>query len=440
MNNPTLRGIGWSLAKGAVELLLAFPLLLAVIVYLLPDEGSLALWLLSLLICYAAGAIGGNVLTLRKRYQLLAFTLAAGALASYPVFGMAAGMLVGLPVGTVFTARGVKSVALPWHVLLPASLYGISLLIYFLASVMMPFFPVYEPYLTLLLWAGLASLAIALLMTNQSNMKQETLSGDKDPVLAGPVVWQNRMLVLGVLAIIVIAVMFRKLQQAVLWLKEQLLAWLRELLSRRTDPPQPDNAAPPPDMSGLGEGGQAAGWLVWLEKAAMLLVEAGFIVLVLVLLYQAGKRLPKLVKKLYAKLMDILARKELRRGSGGYVDDVESLMDWDALRGELAARMKSWLPRKRTRVKWEDLRDNRERVRYLYRSWVQSVASEGYKPKHSLTPKETGQDIQSWDRSRQPAPDSLISVYERVRYGEKTARDAEVAELRQSLEANKRRP
>ncbi|MDF2964157.1 MAG: hypothetical protein K0S39_5892 [Paenibacillus sp.] len=432
-------GIGWSVLKGAVELLLGLPLLLITAAYTLPDDNSLGLWLTALLLSYAAGFAGGSLLSFKKRYQLLIFVMGIGALEAYLVFGTSYGFYLGMLIAALLTSRGVKFVNAAWHTVFPVSCFGIGLLLYFLSSVFMPFFPAFQPYLPWLLWCGLAALAISLLMTNQSMMKQETLSGDKEPVLAAAVIWQNRILVFIALAVIIIAVLFRKIQQAVLWLKEQLLAWLRELLSRTPDPPASNKTEQAPaNLGGLGEGGQAAPWLIWLEKAFMVVMWAVLAALVLWLLYNVCRKLPKLLKVLYMKLLALLNRKELRKGPGGYEDDVESLMDWQALRDSMASRMKGWLPRKaQPRVKWDDLKDNRERVRYLYRSWIQKAVGNGYLPQRFLTAKETIQDIQSRDNKHRQPPDTLISLYEQVRYSDKAAAEKEVSRLKQSMDMKK---
>ncbi|NOU94201.1 hypothetical protein GC093_13380 [Paenibacillus sp. LMG 31456] len=433
------KGMGSSVLKGTVELLLGLPLLLMLAVYLLPNDVSMWLWVLSLMFSYAVGYTGGSLLSLRKRYQLFFFIIIMGALAAYLIFGTSYGFYLGMPIAALLVARGVRFVTVPWDVVFPVSFYGIGLVVYFICSLVWSFVPILQPYSSLLLWGGLASLAITLLMTNQSNMKQETLSGDKEPVLAAAVVWQNRVLVLIVLGLILIVVGFRKLQQAVLWLKEQLLAWLRELLSRNPEPPPADKVEQAPkDFGGLGEAGEAAPWLVWLEKIFMILVEVAIVVLLLIMLYWVAKRLSKLMKTLYLKMMDILSRKEIRKGVGGYEDNVESLMDWQALRDQLTARMKGWLPRKsEPREKWEDMKDNRERVRYLYRNWIRKSVEEGYLPQRFLTPKETTKDIQRWANNKLQSPESLISLYEQARYGDKLAEDSEIIHLKQAVDRNK---
>ncbi|MCR8631714.1 hypothetical protein [Paenibacillus radicis (ex Xue et al. 2023)] len=436
MKQSFWKGMGSCVIKGGVELLMGLPLLIMMAVYIVPGGISMWLWFLLLPLCYAAGYTGGSLLSLRKRYQLFLFIGIIGALASFVVFDTSYGFYLGLPIAAWLAARGVKLVTVPWYVLFPVTFYGIALVVYFLCSLIWSYVPILQPYSYLLLWGGLASLAITLLMTNQSNMKQETLSGDKEPVLATAVVWQNRILIFIVMALILIVVMFRKLQQAVIWLKELLLAWLRELLARNPEPPPVDKAEQPPmNLSGLGEGGQAAPWLLWLEKAFMILIETALVLLLLYILYLIVRKLPGLLKALYLKLMGILARKETHKGAGGYEDDVESLMDWKSLRDQLAARLKGWLPHKSEPLeKWEELKDNKEKVRYLYRAWILKAVGEGYQLKRHQTPLENTKDIQKWDPIKGQSPESLISLYEQVRYGGKAAEDREVNDLKKSVE------
>ncbi|UUZ80702.1 hypothetical protein LJK88_38665 [Paenibacillus sp. P26] len=85
---------------------------------------------------------------------------------------------------------------------------------------------------------------------NESNLKEESLSGKKRPALAKSVLWQNRALVLLLLAVILVIALFQSLREAAGRLKEQLLALLNSLLSRpqqpESPPPQDNTPAAPP--------------------------------------------------------------------------------------------------------------------------------------------------------------------------------------------------
>jgi hypothetical protein len=70
---------------------------------------------------------------------------------------------------------------------------------------------------------------------------------------------------------------------------------------------------------------------------------------------------------------------------------------------------------------WEQLPNNREKIRYLYRHWMFDFMRRGYLFKRSLTPAETLMDLRLGEKGAEQSGRQLTSLYERVRYGGDTA-------------------
>ncbi|MNV45010.1 hypothetical protein D3C71_1367940 [compost metagenome] len=84
-----------------------------------------------------------------------------------------------------------------------------------------------------------------------------------------------------------------------------------------------------------------------------------------------------------------------------------------------------------------------ERVRWLYRRWLHLKHDHGYEVKSYLTPKETEDDILKWtalnkvkhkgEEHTVHTSNSLIELYEKVRYGEEKPTANDVAALKDKL-------
>jgi hypothetical protein len=440
--NRQLSAIGLAALKGCVELLMIMPLLILLVVSLFSVEASRLLWLVTIPVYYAAGCAAYRYLPIGRWYRLLAVVLLLGAAGAYGVSGTTVDFIFMVPVGCLAVYRGARMVDTAWNRMFPVSFYIIGLIVYFISSVFMQFMPAFEAYMPLLTGCGLLALAITLLAANQFTMKLETLSGDKEPVLARGVMWQNRILVAAALVIIVIVVFFRKIQAFFVWMKEQLIAWIIALFSHTGEqPPEGIEPAKPSLPPGLEKAGPPNPWLQLLEQVFMFLVGAAVVIGLLILLYLAAKRLPRLFKKLYAWLMQVWGSNNQRSRAIGYEDNVESLMDWKTLPGDLTDRFRHWMAERfAQRAKWESM-NNPERVRYLYKQWVRFHAKEGYRPQQHLTPLETSRDIERWDEHKKHRGDSddLVSVYEQVRYGEKLPDEHQVEIIKKIIEGNKQK-
>jgi hypothetical protein len=427
--------IGLAALKGSVELLMILPLLLLIGVYLFPPEASLLLWLITLPLFYMAGFTAYRYAPISRWYRLLLVVLLLGAAGSYGISGMSAAFFPIVTIAGICVYRGARMEHEPWERMFPVSFYAVGLIVYFIASVILQFVPSFDAYMSFLTWFGLLALAITLLATNQFTMKLETLSGDKEAFIARGVLWQNRILVAIAFVIIIMIVFFRKLQAALGWLKELIFSWLSALFNQSSvqTPTEPEKAAPPPSL-GLEGNGPPALWLQWLEKVMMFVVGAALVIGLLVILYLVAKRIPKVVNQLYTWLRAILGQKSQRQKAVGYVDDIESLMDWKAFNSDMTARFKHWIEERFTqRAQWNSM-DNQERIRYLYKQWIRRNVRSGYQPQKHLTPQETSRDMKQKDKLHSVAPEAFIRVYEQVRYGDKLPEDRSVTDVKKIIE------
>ncbi|TVY10452.1 DUF4129 domain-containing protein [Paenibacillus cremeus] len=440
--------LGLAVAKGLVELLLFFPALFLVILYALPSEPPMLrwLWFAALPLCYAVGYAVGGISVLHQKYRLHGCLIALAFGWTFLFFGSSYVLIYGWLFVWLLTYRGSQMTRMAWQDYFPGSFYLLGMILYFATSVVTRIVPTFTAAeYAALTWCGIAALAVTLLMVNQGNLRKETLSSKKDVVLASTVVLQNRILISIVFAAILVFALYRQLEEAVIWLKDQLilaLLWVLSLFDQPSGPTQSDQPAPPPPM-GQEPPGEAAWWWVLLEKAALIFAYVVAAVMIVFLLYQLIRVLARWIRRAISWLRAYLEEGGLRDSGTGYQDDVESLVDWEELRDGLAARFRRFFQGGSGKEPgWHELKDNRERVRFLYRAMLETGVKAGYRVKPHLTPKETGRELEQWEQSQRKAeaePRAIVPLYEQVRYGDRDVSDADVAEAKRKLEAGGRK-
>lgn len=86
-----------------------------------------------------------------------------------------------------------------------------------------------------------------------------------------------------------------------------------------------------------------------------------------------------------------------------YRDEHENLLNLHLMGQSWTGRFHSFFV-KEQKIKWADLKNNKERIRFLYRYYIEKRISEGYTYEPHLSPQETIQDLQRWQSHKsQPA-------------------------------------
>ncbi|WP_020616253.1 DUF4129 domain-containing protein [Paenibacillus daejeonensis] len=436
MRETTAAQAGATTLQGVIETLLFYPLLLLLAEYLLPQP-TVWLWSAVLPLLYGAGHGACLLLKLDKVYKRLAFVLIAGA--GWGLLWFGGSWQTAFPVlwSMVALFQGTRAADREWDARFPMSAMFTGVGLYFALSIATVYRAELAQYGWLIAILGLLALAVTLYRFNADAIRQQTLSGSRKAEVASSVSWLNRLLVFGLLIAAVGITMLRSIQQAFGWLREQIMALL-QLLPSGPDEAPPEQPAmpdmPQPPMMGE-EPTEPSAFMKWLEQAAMI---AMYVLIALVLLYACyaiGKRLPGWLRRLYKVLTAWINRDDRQGEDLGYVDHVESLIKTrdrgPGLRDRWKDRFAEWNRRK---PRWSDEMTNEERVRYLYRRWLQAARKEGYELKSYLTPLETVADIERW-RHRSSTEDLPVTqLYELVRFGDKPVQDDQVTELKRLME------
>ena len=332
----------------------------------------------------ALGAIMQRIVPLRKvwQYGVVCLLAAAAAYMLWPgpiLEQLGAGVLVG-----ACTARALLYGSRDWHALLHPNLGWVSLLLYFIAYFFYQHTVMLMPYRGVFAGCGVAALAVVLVLSNTAHVRASALTQDREDAAAvRPILRTNRMYLLALFALILGLSLYDTIWH---FLTTTLREWLSRLLPKPGNNPdqvRDDTPQTMPDMGLPLEEGEPSRLAKILEFVFQWLVYAFLLVLAVVGLVYAVRGL----RLLYRRLLRLLGRTVERSDDTGYIDEKESLIGrvmkdnrerWDRL-------WSRWTERE---PKWEELGDNRERARFLFRSWLRRTREAGFAWRSPLTPEE----------------------------------------------------
>lgn len=425
-----------TLGRGSVEILLFLPVALIPGAYALgaPDVW---IWIAALPLYYVLGYLAGIFLRPRKigyvGLIIVGISLAGNALLP----GIGAFMLFSVPIGMLLTYRGIRYVTEPWHTYFPVLYYVAGLLIYFFSAAVLWFIESFRDFLPTLNTLGVICLVVAFWFLSQANLKKGSLPGKKEAKLSRAVVVQNGLWMGVLLGLVFLIVLLGRIREGFLWVRDQITLAVQRLvdwLSKQSggDTERQDGHGNSTDIN-LGELEEnASGHLDWLQTV-LFYVTIGILVTVLILIVIfVSKKMPGW-KEALMKWLRRAFHMEDKATVEGYTDEKEALMNFKGWRQKMADQVKDWgqgLFNKE--VKWEEL-DSREKVRWLYRSWITQLRTMGYRFGMFRTPRETKTDVLAWQKDAS-IPDGLIDLYEDVRYGSMEADLERVNRLRSQLQ------
>ena len=414
-------------AAALYELFMLLPLFLVFDHYLVPDRLE-RVWLFLAAPLSAAGAAAS--LRLRPMWQRLALALAAGWACHWAagggwreaaVFALAAGAVL----------QGATAAARAQH----GAWYFSGVGIYAVASIVSAIVPELRPLQGILSVAGAAVLAVAVFALNRSLLAWAAQAEDRPDLVPRAVRRHNRFYIAGLFAVVLALAggLGSLLWDAAAYaLREMLEAILRfpkpevsDTLPVSTPPPEPEWTPAPKEPSA---------WSRFLDRLFMALgyalTAAGLAALAVLVWRRAGGWL----RRLFGVLLSFLQKKSPKpTPDPGYVDEETSLFSWEEAARKLRVSRLFRRPGRRREERWEDMPDNRARVRFLYRRWLRRLEREGCRPPRHLTPRETAEDAAAFPAAATGDVSLLIELYYRVRYAETEPTDEEMAALTPKL-------
>lgn len=426
-----------ALVRGFVELVFYLPFAIAIVHYLLPV--SLTFWwllTLPLVYCIPTAILRTNsrIRVIIRILLMLCIGFAHGFITSiltgsdiHPVSIVVCGIL-----GAVFADRGFVQWRDGWK----ASFHSLHMVIGVISYILMQpikLLALKELAAYSLIWnvGAIVSILLFFILTNERHLSSESVDSHNSPTLKASR-RLNRLWMGLLLGLIGFLMVFRQLRE---WTEETLLAFLKSLFSRGNEetPPieQPEQMPVQQELPPLEP--QSESWLMnvlelIIQVIAYVLLAAGAIALCYYLGKYVYRGILLLLQKLAAK------EKAKKDEEGDYTDEIESLV------------ASKWQWRKRSRggrqraASWNDLTSNTERIRYLYKTWLQTERERGYESKPYLSPRETAIEAGASSGGRlSNEQSSFIELYEEARYGEREPSNEAVLRQRDRLEIERKR-
>lgn len=415
-----------------IELVLFLPVVMLIAIYIFPASFSWV-WLAELFAFYALGMLLRQI-SARFPWQVGGILLIASpGILSYLLVSEGYFWLAMWFAGIIACYRGYIMMAKEWYHFFRWQMYLSGLLLYFITYIFYVNVETMRAHLGLITAGGIASLIVVFFIHNAKMLRHVTHDGNRAP--SSPVTLYNLLMVAMVLLAVFIIAGFSYIRNAFRWLLDGIAACIAFLVNLIARPGNniPEEMIDEDPSLGMGE---PSSLMVHLEKVAIIIAIIIGLALCFLLLRYGLPRLMNGLRKAMTGLANFLRKlfgiEAMRQHApAGYIDEQSKLTDLKDLTDSYANRMKAWLKGKWVREPgWNQLANNRERAKYLYRSLVNRSISDGYRYRSELTPLETGKDIDDWQTKRGLSAgqqhESITQLYNRARYSEENIDDLEI--------------
>lgn len=433
-----------ALATGYIELLFYFPILLTLTVLLLPAP-TLNWWLATLPLAYCAPLA---VLSLHSRIRLitrLCLILIAGAAHAVVVALLTGTGLSPIPLvvmslfSTLFANRGFQQLNLGWTLSFHTVHMVVGLGAYIATQILkMVLVQPLSEYTVILNTGMIASIFLLLIIMNERHVTNGVVDHRSSQALRATR-RQNRLWIVSLMALLGLVMAIAQLRHAIEDIVRSILrAFFALFGSGEPAPPLEEETAPPP---GELPKFNPEGFRFWdyLDTIIFIIFVIFMAIATIYVIKLVYKKFGHAIKAMINKLLG--RRVAQTEPDTGFTDEIEDLMSFSDLRNRMKNRLRSLFGSGGGKGnEWDSLSTNRDRVRYLYRSWIADAAKRGYEQQPHLTPRETATDMkgnleQTVDREW---INPFIEQYEAVRYGDKDPGDAQVQHFHAKLQPHKR--
>lgn len=413
--------MGYAIAHGWLELLAASPILLVVAGILTDGGASGWIWLSSMTGYTVLSALVASVPWLRWTGVLLLVNAAVCLWWGYAVNGLGASVLFSWAAGFVLAFRSTQLIRFGAAVRMPYLSLWMGLAACAPAAFIIHRSKELAGYSDGLAYISSALFLAAILLSNRSSLEGASYRSKINPSspAARRMKLVNRLLLL-FFGVPVLAVSFWGIiDRAVSRAAEALLRAFLSLFAGGKEPEKPLLSNQPPAEAQMPPmAGEEKPFWLWelLERIVMLAAAAAAVVVALLLLRQLYRRLPGWVRV----LLNWLARyrKSTEEEDPGYVDEVLSTKDNRTVEpGGGPWRRFSRLFKRSASVRWEDLKNGQERIRYLYGRALRRAVRGGWVWKPQWTPSETASQAAAAPAASRLLEPELCEAYEQARYG-----------------------
>lgn len=419
--------------QSIVEVLCFLPIYVILASLILPVD-KVWLWIIFLPVNYLIGILLASFVPHKRTFLRFAGMIVFGVALNYLLIGFEWLYLILWAINVYLVLRGILFEEYKWSNIFPKTILWVGYGIYFVSLFLFNRIESMQPYFTPCLWLGVAYVIITLFVTNMETLKSATLSGkDKEVVSESQKIF-NWSLIAILTFIILIISFFNKLKDAVWWFFSQIgiMLWkaymfLIGLMSPGGSGGSDGGGGQADMLAGLADETERT-VIPWVEKMIEIFAITILVIGALAFIFFGGRALLRVIIKLYKKFMEMIKGGGEAVFTGSYTDEKESMADLKEIGQIYRKRISEWWKDRMDReAKWSDLKDNRERVRWLYRSFFYRKFKQGYEFKEYLTPEEVINDAKgTFDGDNLG---ELAEAYREARYSPHQPDDEKVEKL-----------
>lgn len=414
-----------AIVLGLVEMILILPILLAISAFILPHH-DLPFWIAMLGL---VGLVGFFLARLINRLHTVLGIMIQCAISFFlflSIFDYSFAGWIGGLLGCITFIRGVLYANHPWEELISTTSLWYGVFFYFVASVMFVFFQRHAPLLPVIYILGSLNLLGALFVGNVLHLRMEA-GFSQGAKRVSHDVKRNNYVYVGLFSLVVTVLWLSGIARiAFTFLRDLLLGWLTKRSNDYEDvAPQPPMPSEVPYFDEVAETSEPS----WIDTLISILIYLLGGAISLFLLFIILRLIVNTLTRLVRSVLAYWSRRGKKSSiEWGFEDEKNVLLE----RNKLKPNWSLWT--RRSKVKWEQLMNNRDRIRYLYKNSVEQAIEEGFAYRTSDTPSETIRkmrekghvlDSQAWEL--------LELAYNSGRYGHHDPTDDTIRRLREQL-------
>lgn len=429
-----------ALGQILLELILVMPVMMLITVYAVPTWGNGWFWFVMLPSCALFGWGMSSLFHFKKEaLWLIGFLLCTAGI--YIATGPhQREILILYVIGYAAFARGyrVTSSSNRYQFIENSTLYTLGLILYVVIFILSLFLPELKQLQGMLAAMGAAALLSVAFLLNRRMLGKVNYSDMNQVSVPQHVLHMNKRYVMIFLAaIFTISLLIFSSVMGGLW---RVIRYALSLLSSQEQEPVQEEIADEPvnplELLPIGEEQGTSPFWEWMEKimiASVYVLLVCAIILLIVWLFR--NLIQRWFPRLWAVLKQFLTREREEAADEDYRDEHFNTLEWDKLKNELKLPFHQLIHRfKRKPEKLSDYPNNRERVRFLYRSKLREAAVKGYEPLESHTSQETLAEIAKLtaNENERKQLSKLALSYDAARYGDAELKDDQVQPLLQT--------
>jgi len=347
---------------GFVEYLLLFPIIF-IIGFLLLGESQVWIWLAGLLGLFFVGVLFKSIFSNQKWWVYTSISLVVGVSASFLFNENLLPTIILALIHPVFVYRGIMYASHSvFSTLLPVSFMWLGGFgIYFVSYFIFRYAERLYPFLSVITFCGLLIVIIILFISNSEHLKASTLSKQEKPFINRSIKSQNHFHLIITLAVIAFITMGQKIREWIWNGIRSFLQWIFQLFPESEGEPivEEQPSAGPMDLGGL-EKGEPSAFFKFLEMIAMyafyVFIVVAAIVALLLIIKKTRDWVIKIFRKILTFLKNIVNRTTHQSEAEQYIDEKESVFNWDEWKEEQKNKAKGMMQKVFAREpRWEKL-------------------------------------------------------------------------------------